>query len=114
MSKRILFYLMSEKGFAVLENHIWGFGTKNIAAVITARDENVERDFYDEIKGLCERNSIKCFDRKDGKKIPADVSFAVSWRWMIAEKNLVVFHDSLLPKYRGFSPLVNMLVNGAK
>ena len=27
-------------------------------------------------------------------------------------KNLIISHDSLLPKYRGFSPLVNMLVNG--
>lgn len=25
---------------------------------------------------------------------------------------LIVFHDSLLPKYRGLAPLVNMLING--
>jgi len=25
--------------------------------------------------------------------------------------NKIVFHDSLLPKYRGFAPLVNCLVN---
>ena len=27
------------------------------------------------------------------------------------ERNLIVFHDSLLPNYRGFAPLVNCLVN---
>ena len=27
-------------------------------------------------------------------------------------ENLIVFHDSLLPKYRGFAPLVSQLING--
>lgn len=27
------------------------------------------------------------------------------------EENLIVFHDSLLPKYRGFAPLVNSLIS---
>ena len=41
---------------------------------------------------------------------------AVSWRWMIKhpKNKLIVFHDSILPKYRGFAPLVNMLINGEK
>ena len=40
---------------------------------------------------------------------------AVGWRWIIEDSsNLIVLHDSLLPKYRGFSPLTNMLVNGEK
>jgi methionyl-tRNA formyltransferase len=45
----------------------------------------------------------------------ADFLFAVSWRWLIKTRpgqKLVVFHDSILPRYRGFAPLVAALVNG--
>jgi methionyl-tRNA formyltransferase len=45
-------------------------------------------------------------------EICSDFNIAISWRWMLKVSNLIVIHDSLLPKYRGFSPLVNMLING--
>lgn len=48
-----------------------------------------------------------------------DVLLAVSWRYMIpkdvysrATKGAYVFHDSLLPEYRGFSPTVWAIANG--
>jgi len=39
---------------------------------------------------------------------------AISWRWIIEAESsiLIVFHDSLLPRYRGFNPLVTALING--
>jgi methionyl-tRNA formyltransferase len=40
-------------------------------------------------------------------------SIAIGWRWLINDNsNLIVFHDSILPKYRGFNPLVTALING--
>ena len=46
--------------------------------------------------------------------LPAvDYQLAIGWRWLISgTENLIVLHDSLLPKYRGFAPLVNSLING--
>lgn len=43
-------------------------------------------------------------------------SITVSWRWLINKTvgKLIVLHDSLLPKYRGFNPLVTYLINGEK
>ena len=48
-----------------------------------------------------------------------DLMFAVSWRFMIPARvyNLprlgtFVFHDSLLPEYRGFAPTVWSMING--
>lgn len=40
--------------------------------------------------------------------------FAIGWQYLVRQNptNLVVLHDSLLPKYRGFSPSVTALVNG--
>jgi methionyl-tRNA formyltransferase len=45
--------------------------------------------------------------------LDSDYSIAISWRWLLRDvANLIVFHDSLLPRYRGFAPLVSQLVNG--
>jgi len=48
-----------------------------------------------------------------------DLMFAVSWRYIIpsrvyrrARLGTFVFHDSMLPEYRGFSPTVWSMVNG--
>lgn len=48
-----------------------------------------------------------------------DLMFAVSWRYLIPERiysrsrlGTFVFHDSLLPEYRGFSPTVLAMING--
>src|SRR5262249_10887862 len=40
--------------------------------------------------------------------------FVVGWQYIIpdADLNLIVFHDSLLPRYRGFAPTVTALMNG--
>lgn len=50
---------------------------------------------------------------------PIDLMFAVSWRYIIpphvyqrARLGAYVFHDSLLPAYRGFSPTVWAMING--
>ncbi len=50
---------------------------------------------------------------------PVDLLLAVSWRFMIppevyrlAKYGAFVFHDSLLPAYRGFSPTVWAMING--
>ena len=48
-----------------------------------------------------------------------DLMFVVSWRYLIPTRvynksrlGTFVFHDSLLPKYRGFSPTVWSIING--
>jgi hypothetical protein len=40
--------------------------------------------------------------------------FVVGWQYVIpgADLDLIVFHDSLLPRYRGFAPTVTALMNG--
>jgi methionyl-tRNA formyltransferase len=40
--------------------------------------------------------------------------FVVGWQYVIHNFNskYIIFHDSLLPKYRGFSPTVTALING--
>lgn len=108
------FFLMGKKGFYVLGKFIETLSASKIAYVVSARDPNIENDFYSEIRSLCSKNNIVLYDRKETFFHDADYTFAIGWKWLLDESNLIVLHDSLLPKYRGFAPLVNMLVNGEK
>lgn len=109
-------YLMGDKGHACLAGLVDEFGTAPIYAVVSSRDNAVSDDGYTRIKEFCNTNEIRFVDRSEvpaSKDRCASLCFAVGWRWMIPDqRNLVVFHDSILPKYRGFAPLVNMLKNG--
>jgi methionyl-tRNA formyltransferase len=82
--------------------------------VVTQRDKSVQDDYYAEIRELCEQLNIPCYDRQQSYKIQSKYALAISWRWLInlKETTLIIFHDSLLPKYRGFNPLVSYLING--
>jgi methionyl-tRNA formyltransferase len=114
---KIRFYVAGKKGFATLEAIIKQFGESCVDIVITARDSGVENDWSDEIFSLCQKYRLRCYLRNDSQtetQLP-DYSFAIGWRWMIEGiHNLIVFHDSPLPKYRGFAPLANMLINGER
>lgn len=113
---KIIFYLLGEKGYQALRYFVENCGSKHLDCVIAAKDTGVENDFFEELQEFCKFKSIKFLSKSDHKNSTKEYySFAIGWRWLIPEiKNLIVFHDSLLPKYRGFSPLVNMLINGEK
>ena len=110
----ITLYLLNKKGYEVLnalttsEKYL-----KSIDLVVGAKDEGNDEDFYDEIRSLCETYNINYIDRNNKFAAKSKYSLAIGWRWLINdEKNLIVIHDCFLPKYRGFSPIVNMLING--
>jgi len=106
-------YLLGEKGFVVLCELLKSFNSQNISFICIGTDKNIAIDYFEEIKKLCIEKRIDWFRRQDILNIKADYTFAVGWRWIINDsENLIVLHDSLLPKYRGFAPLVNMLING--
>ncbi len=111
--KRITFFLMTQKGLIVLERFIKEFDSLHIDCVVGARDQNVTNDYYEEIKQVCLLNQIKYLDKSEFKSADTEYSIAVSWRWILYNvKNLIILHDSLLPKYRGFAPLVTSLIKG--
>jgi len=110
----IVLYLMNEKGKKTLEKLCQEFYPQIISAVICSRDSKLKNDYYDEIKKICYESEINFLDRSEDRgAYSKDYRIAVGWRWMIPSmKNLIIFHDSLIPKYRGFAPLVNALLNG--
>lgn len=114
--KNTTLYLMTQKGFDVLKALIDKNLQSEISKIIVGRDSNIENDFADEIIMLCKHHNIPYFNRNEKHETSSKYSIAISWRWLIPESNtkLIVLHDSLLPKYRGFAPLVNMLLNKEK
>jgi methionyl-tRNA formyltransferase len=113
---KITLYLMTQKGFEVLKALIDNNFNSLISHIVVGRDRNIENDFYNEIITICNQNNIIYKTRSEVYQVTSDFSIAISWRWLISNNNsqIIVFHDSLLPKYRGFAPLVNMLCNKEK
>ena len=114
---KVVLYLLNKKGFSCLDYLIKKEYSNFIEAVIVSKDLGNKEDYYIEIENLCVINNIKVLNRLEIGKASFNSEFhiAIGWRWLIKSvKNLIVFHDSILPKYRGFSPLPNMLINGEK
>jgi methionyl-tRNA formyltransferase len=110
---RICLFVMNQKGLSVVETLLSKRTEPAIACVIAAHDANVRRDFYEEIQAICIQHGVPFLDRANAKGTSADYAIAVGWRWMIHDcQKLIVFHDSLLPRYRGFAPLPTALING--
>ena len=104
---------MTEKGFIVLNSLLNSNNLELINYVVIGKDDHLTNDFSFEIENLCINNNISYDYRSDKKEyVKSDYCIAISWRWIIDVENLIVLHDSLLPKYRGFAPLVNALING--
>ena len=111
---RVSLFLMGRKGYVVIRDIISNGYAAMIEQVVIAHDKNMKNDYYDEMLYECKKSSIEVYDKKDRYEITSEYCLAIAWRWLIPLSNsskLIVLHDSLLPKYRGFSPLVNMLIN---
>ena len=105
---------MSRKGFVVICDLIKNGYSSMIDTVVIAHDKNMQNDYYNEMLTVCQESNIQVYDKNDNVIISSDYCISIAWRWMIPRNDtstLIVLHDSLLPKYRGFSPLVNMLIN---
>ena len=105
---------MTQKGFDVLNSLILSQQSNYIDFICIGKDSNLEDDYSNKIKELCEIHLISYFFKESltEKVLNSDFYIAISWRWLLDFPNLIIIHDSILPKYRGFAPLVNMLING--
>jgi methionyl-tRNA formyltransferase len=104
----------------------------DVALVVThpKSDHAYERIWSDSVEELAEANGIPVLlrNRADDeelvtrlKEVDPDVMVATNWRTWIPPQvfNLPRYgtlnvHDSLLPKYAGFAPLIWALINGEK
>ncbi len=96
--------------------------------VFSFREEPGEPPFLDEIRDCATAAGARFHETRNvgstalaglWESEPVDLLLAVSWRYMVpprvyerARRGAFVFHDSLLPTYRGFAPTVWAIVNG--
>jgi methionyl-tRNA formyltransferase len=101
-----------------------------LAAVFSYRVEPPQGPYLEKILDLARSHGIHAQDVADFRQerlhsllgsLKLDYIVAVKWRTMIpksvldaARGGLVVFHASLLPKYRGFAPVNWPLINGER
>lgn len=111
--KSLTLFLMTEKGYEFLRDTINDY-CELFALVVIGNDKSLQKDYEFELIDFCQKNNIPFVKRSDFIKLETEYVLAISWRWLIdhPQDKLIVFHDSPLPKYRGFAPLVNALING--
>ncbi len=96
--------------------------------VFSFREESWEPLFLDDIRNLALAQGGQIFESKHvgshrnqlfWESTDIDLMLVVGWRYMIPRdvyrrprNGTFVFHDSLLPAYRGFAPTVWAIVNG--
>ena len=109
---KVTLFLMSKKGLESLRMIIKSFGSKIIDHVYTRKDTGVLDDYFLDITQLCAQHNIDWSSGDVLYEVKTKLAIAISWRWMITtDKTLIVLHDSLLPQYKGWAPLVTALIN---
>ncbi len=116
MKNRVSIFLMGEKGLKTLKAIVQENYSFILDKIIIGKDFNVQKDYSSEIESVCKSFNLNYFFRGEDFEINSEYIIAISWRWMIStnQSKLIVLHDSLLPSYRGFAPVVNQLINKEK
>jgi methionyl-tRNA formyltransferase len=105
-------YLLGKKGYKAVKSLNFE-SLKSITYVIIGKDSNVKNDYSEDIIKTCINLNLNFIVQNKTHLNNPIYSIAIGWRWLIKDgSQLIVFHDSLLPKYRGFNPLVTALING--
>lgn len=127
MKRRIVFLCATRRGYLVLER-LAALHPECEYLVVSFQEEPWEPPFLSDIETLTRSiggQFVPARSVSEGNLPPAwrsseiDLILLVSWRYKLAPAiyerarlGAYVFHDALLPEYRGFSPTVWALING--
>lgn len=117
----------TERGRRFL-NKLFELSPQSEIVVFSFREESWEPPFLDDIRRLAAVRGALFHEARDvggaslrefWERWPVDLLLAVNWRYLVPPAvyrrprlGSFVFHDSLLPEYRGFSPTVWAMING--
>lgn len=114
LTMRIALFVAGSKGVNFLQNF-----NSNAAVdlVVTYPSKGLRHDAYSEIQRICRAKNYNICDRANAQSeayASVELILFIGWQWLSSEvdQRFVVFHDSLLPRYRGFSPTVSALISG--
>jgi methionyl-tRNA formyltransferase len=124
---RIALLCATRRGYRFLEKLIQ-IAPQAELVVFSFHEDAWEPPFRDDIRALTEAHGGQFYEtkavaaerwREFWDTTPLDLMIAVSWRYLIPRevysrphRGTFIFHDSLLPAYRGFGPTVWSIING--
>jgi methionyl-tRNA formyltransferase len=111
---RIALFVAGPKGANFLRNFC---GREAVDLVVSYVSKGLQLDAYADIQAICRAKNYKLVERTAVRAedyASADLVLLIGWQWMSSEvdRRFIVFHDSLLPKFRGFNPTVTALIAG--
>jgi methionyl-tRNA formyltransferase len=86
----------------------------NIGSIATYPQRDDRARSFERLRNLALRLSINLLETRHPVLQTRDLTFLVGWQHLLTATtpSTVVFHDSLLPRYRGFAPTVTALIKG--
>ena len=86
----------------------------NIGSIVTYPQQDDRARSFERLRDLALRLSIDLLETRHPVLQSENLTFLVGWQHLLvtATPSTVVFHDSLLPRYRGFAPTVTALIKG--
>lgn len=125
--KKVIFIGSKELGFSVFKK-LHTLDKESLQGCITLNDQNDSRSAYKQFVQYCKSNGIRLYILDKSKEmnrivyeIKPDLCFVVGWYFLIDTQvinsvpmGFIGIHNSLLPQYRGFAPLVWAMINGEK
>jgi methionyl-tRNA formyltransferase len=89
----------------------------NVGFVASYKVKGLEHNSCDEIESICLDKGYKFLHRNQLNPSVlslADLLFVAGWQYLIdpVDQRYIILHDSLLPRFRGFSPTVTSLILG--
>lgn len=91
----------------------------NISFISSYNVKGTFDNSYESIRILSLKKGYRFIERNDLSKDiydDVDIVFIAGWQYLLhgIDERFVILHDSLLPKFRGFSPTVTALILGEK
>ncbi len=125
MTTKVLFLGSKQLGLRMLSEML-SIDSSALIGVITIDDRADIRSIYKDFVTFCDEKKLPLHVAKNRRhseqlirELEPDICFVAGWYWLIGTETLqavpqgfVGIHNSLLPKYRGSSPLIWTMING--
>src|SRR6202034_752826 len=111
---KIALLVSGPKGARFLRNF---HSNADIECVVSYASKGSRFDAYADIQTVCRERGYKFLEREKAHGedyVAADLILLIGWQWIeqAVDRRHIVFHDSLLPRLRGFNPTVTALIAG--
>ncbi len=124
---RVLFMGSKQLGLRVLKE-VYSLAPNSLIGAVTIDDTNDTRTKYVEFKDFAQTQGFELHTAKNRnhseqivEALKPDLCLVVGWYWLIGDTTLAAvpfgfigIHNSLLPKYRGGSPLIWPIIRGQR